>query len=129
MVTTPAEAFRQRAHEALAAARDALRDGHLETAASRAYYACYYAIHAQLETLSESAGSHKQTGILFRKYFIKSEALDTKYSTTLRELSSWRMEADYAPTPHIDRPLATDLVAQAGDFVEALLTVAVGQTK
>lgn len=122
MVATPARrAYIKRAHEAIAAARDGLRQSHLEAAVSRAYYACFYAIHAQLEGLGESAGSHKQTAILFRKYFIKTGLIDSRYSVILRELAEWRTLADYAPDPEINKRGAATLVEKAADFVETLL--------
>ncbi|MBI2346905.1 MAG: HEPN domain-containing protein [Deltaproteobacteria bacterium] len=118
---TPAESYRVRAAEALAAAKNALAHKHKETAVSRAYYACFYAIHSRLEELGETAGSHKQVGILFRKHFIKTKRIDVKLSRMLRELSNWRMEADYAPTPALNQALAANLVASAEEFVTTLL--------
>lgn len=119
----PAASYRARAEEALRSAHDALRDGHRETAISRAYYACYYAIHAQLEALGETAGSHKQTGIVFRALFIKSGRLGKKYSVIYRTLSESRMDADYSPTPNVTHAKAVELVAAAQDFVSALRTI------
>lgn len=119
---TAAESFRTRALEAMESAKDALSNGHLETAVSRSYYACYYAIHSKLEEMGEIAGSHKQTGILFRKFFIKTGLMDQKFSVTLRELSEWRMDVDYAPSPEIDKTLANRLVKKADDFVTNLLS-------
>lgn len=118
---TPSESFRLRALEAVESARDALKDNHIETAVSRSYYACYYAIHSRLEKKGERAGSHKQTGILFRKLFIKTGIVDKRYSTILRELSDWRMDVDYAPVPEVDKETAIKLVDKATDFVKTLL--------
>ncbi len=119
------QAYARRAREAVVAARDALKQGHLEMAVSRAYYACFYAMHAQLEGLGESAGSHKQTAILFRQYFIKTELLDVRFSVILRELAEWRAIADYSPDPKIVKEHASALVAKAADFVKALLALRV----
>lgn len=116
------QAYIRRANEAVVAARDAMRQHHLEMAVSRAYYACFYAMHAQLAGLGESAGSHKQTTILFRKYFIKTGLLDARYSVILRELAEWRAIADYAPDPEILKDSAQELVEKAADFVKALLS-------
>lgn len=119
----PARSYRERAEEALRSAHDALRDGHRETAVSRAYYACYYAIHSRLEARGEMAGSHKQTGIRFRELFIKAGRLDKKYSVIYRELTEWRMDADYSPVPNVTSERAAGLVTSAQEFVSALLTV------
>lgn len=116
------QAYIRRANEAVAAARDAMKQNHLEMAVSRAYYACFYAMHAQLAGLGESAGSHKQTAILFRKYVIKTGLLDARYSVILRELAEWRAIADYAPNPDFIKDSAHAMIEKAADFVEALLS-------
>lgn len=120
MERSPSESYQVRAHEALLSAKDALADGHLETAISRAYYACYYAIHSKLEEKGEVAGSHKQTGILFRKIFIKTGLMDKRYSVFFRELFEWRMDSDYAPFPEATKELADDAIKKAEDFVATI---------
>jgi uncharacterized protein len=112
-----------RAQEALKSAQDALQAGHLETATSRAYYACFFAIHSFLAHKKITVSSHKQTAVEFRRLVIKTGDLDKKYSDILTELSDWRMMADYAPLPEIDLGRATHLVQTAEDFVTALLKI------
>lgn len=119
----PSESFRARAYEAIDSAKDALAGGHLETAVSRSYYACYYAIHSRLEEKGKIAGSHKQTGILFREFFIKNGAMDKKYSTMFRELSEWRMDADYSPMPETSHEKVAMLVQEAEEFVKTILSI------
>ena len=118
---TVSEAFRSRALEALKSAEDAIGQEHKETAVSRAYYACFFAVHSRLETLKLSAASHKQTGILFRKHFIATGLMDKKFSGSWEELQTFRMDADYAPVPDITPEKARDLVSQAEEFVNQLL--------
>lgn len=120
---TTSESYKARALEAIESAKDALANRHLETAVSRSYYACYYAIHSKLEEIKEVAGSHKQTAILFRKHFIKSGKMDQSYSVILRKLSDWRMDADYAPIPDINEERAKELTEKAIDFVQTLLAI------
>lgn len=123
MEMKPSDSYRLRADEAINSAKDALKNEHSETAVSRAYYACFYAIHSRLEEMGDVAGSHKQVGILFRKYFIKTGLLDKKYSVILRELSDWRMDADYSPLPEISSEKAHDLIAKAEDFVKKIIAI------
>lgn len=113
----------ERADEALASAKDALEDGHLETAVSRAYYACFYSVHSQLAKRKQIASSHKQTGIKFRELFIKTGLLDKNFSDILKGLEKWRMDVDYAPCPEITPKKAAELVKKAEEFVTALSRV------
>ena len=114
-------AYRARAIEALKAAQDNLTQSHLETAVSRAYYACFYAVHSRLAALKAVAMSHKRTGILFRKYFIATGEIDKRFNATWSALQEHRMDADYAAVPSLDPERAKKLVSQAREFVEGLL--------
>lgn len=116
-----AKAYEERAIAALKAASDNLSQGHLETAVSRAYYACFYAVHSALQTLGLIATSHKQTGILFRKHFIATGKMDKKFNRTWDTLQKYRMDADYEPVSMIDHNKAESLVDQARDFVNTLI--------
>lgn len=120
---TQAEAFRKRAEEEIQVARHLFQQGHEEACISRAYYACFYAIHVQLAARGIEASSHKQTGIEFRRLFIKTGRLDKRYSDILEELSSSRMDADYDAFPVSDRDLTQALLKRATDFVQTVLSL------
>lgn len=113
--------FKQRALEALRSAKDALKQEHLETAVSRAYYACFYAIHSKLSGMGELPSSHKQTGIRFRELFIKTGKLEKQFSDIFTELSEGRMDADYSPLPEMTTEKVDELIRHAEMFIQALL--------
>lgn len=114
-------AFEKKAREEIQVARDLLKDNHYDAAVSRAYYACFYAIHALLAEQGVEAASHKQTGIEFRRLFIKTGKLDKRYSDILEELSSSRMDADYDAFSVLDQEMTSSLLEQAENFVQTLL--------
>lgn len=114
-------AYRARALEAIKSSEDALAQGHLETAVSRSYYACFYAVHSKLASLDLEATSHKQVGILFRRHFIANGKMAKRYNVIWEGLQKYRMDADYTPVPKIDPEKAQSLVNQAIDFVETLI--------
>lgn len=118
-----AEDYATRAKREIAEAKDHLQRGYLETAASTAYYSCFYAIHSQLARIGLPISSHKQAGIEFRRRFIRDGKLDKKYSRIWTELSKWRSTVDYTALPVIDNAKAKELVSMADDFVSALLNI------
>lgn len=118
-----AKDYETRARREIAEAREHLKREFLETAASTAYYSCFYAIHAQLARLGIPVKSHKQAGIEFRRHFIRTNLLDKKYSQTWTELSKWRSTVDYTALPSIDKAKAKELVEIAEDFVTSLLNI------
>lgn len=115
-----AEDYEKRARKEIEETKDHLKREFLETAVSTAYYSCFYAIHSQLALLGVLARSHKQTGIEFRRHFIRTKKMDKRYSKIWTELSKWRLTADYTATPVINKSKATELVEQACDFIDAL---------
>ena len=118
-----AEDYKTRALREIAEAKEHLHKKFLETAASTAYYSCFYAIHSQLARLGVLAKSQKQAGIEFRRHFVRTNKLDKKYSKIWTELSKWRLTADYIAIPVIDRTKAGALVEMAEDFVFTLLKI------
>lgn len=115
--------YETRARKEMAETKEHLQRGFVETAVSTAYYSCFYAIHSQLARLGVLAKSHKQAGIQFRRYFVRTGKMDKKYSKIWTELPKWRLTADYTAGPVIDRTKAEELLAQACEFVQTLLAV------
>ena len=62
---------------------------------NRLYYACFYAVSALLIHHSLSAKSHSGVKTQFFLHFIKTKAIDFKYSQLYSNLFSWRQESDY----------------------------------
>lgn len=118
-----AQDYETRARREIAETKEHLKRDFLETAASTAYYSCFYAIHSQLAMLGVAAKSHKQAGIEFRRHFIRTGLLDKKYSQIWTELSKWRSAVDYTALPPIDKSKAGNLVSIAEDFVSTLLKI------
>lgn len=121
---TAAEEYKGRAVKAISEAKLHLENGFFETAVSTAYYACFYAVNARLARLGIEASSHKQVGIQFRRFFIRTKRLPAHFSETWQQLFKWRMEVDYAPVPRVDRARATQLLGLAEEFVTQTLAIA-----
>ncbi|MBI4126907.1 MAG: HEPN domain-containing protein [Deltaproteobacteria bacterium] len=115
------EGYRKRAREELEASRLALDGRFYAASISRGYYAVYYAMCALLSEKGIVTKSHRQTGIEFRKNFVKTGTVERKYSDILDKLFTIRMESDYDAIPNIDERLAKKLLQDAHDFVERML--------
>ncbi len=113
--------YRERALQELKQLED-LSDTLLpQTSVSRAYYAVFYAMKAQLALIDVSAGSHKQTLIEFRRNFIKTKRLPTSFSKLLTKLFEMREMADYDVMWNISREEFKEVLAQVKEFVTRAL--------
>lgn len=115
------EGYRKRAYEELEVSKSMLLNHFYAASISRAYYAVYYAITAVLLERGIITKTHKQTGVEFRRHFIKTKQFDKKYSKILDELFNIRMISDYDAIPEIDEETAKHLVQEAYEFVEEIL--------
>ena len=109
-----------RAVASLSAAEKLLAEGFSDFAASRAYYAAFYAASALL--LADGFKYSKHTGVLahFHKGYIKSGRLPAEIGKRISALHDLRHVGDYGGPAHVDRSQAERAVADARDFVSAL---------
>lgn len=92
-----------------------------ETVISRAYYAVYYAIKAQLALLGIISKSHKQTLIEFRKNFVKEHILSSNDSKIIAKLFEWRELADYDVMWQVSADEFKKLLTQVKPLVLSIL--------
>lgn len=114
------ESYWKRAEEDIKAAKELLASKFPLAAVSRAYYAVFYASTAVLLMEGISVHRHKQLGIEFRKHFIKTKKIPSKYSQILEELFQARQAVDYDAIPEITPERVQELIESAHDFVNAL---------
>ena len=92
----------ERAREGLAEARVLLDAGHLHTAVSRLYYACFYAVSALLLTEGRRVSKHSGVRSLYRRLF------------------DHRQEADYADLASFERETVQGWLEEADAFVREI---------
>lgn len=117
------ESYRERALQDLKAAETMLASKFHLAAVSLAYYAVFYAITALLLKEGIVAYKHKQLGIEFRRHFIKTNRLPQKYSELLQQLYKTRQTADYDAIPNVSEEKVEELLSEAKEFVDVLLTL------
>ena len=72
-----------------------IKNGYVETAANRLYYAAYYAVSALLISYKYEASTHNGVIQMFGKVFLRNNIIDKKYGKTFNQLFSLRLTGDY----------------------------------
>lgn len=85
----------KQAHEELDAATTVLAKGHLNSAISSCYYACFHAARAILYHRGSMPTTHKGVVVEFSRLLVKSGTLTKEWANILDELHSERELADY----------------------------------
>ena len=112
-------AYLDKANENIKAGLDLIRDGHYEIAASRAYYAMFYAAEALLTEEGHEFSSHGAVHGAFGKQFTKTGRLDAKFHRYLIDAYRERQAADYDAPAEVGLEEAQTLLDQAKEFLAA----------
>jgi uncharacterized protein len=107
-----------RAEDTLAEALYLLQGGYVETAVSRCYYACFYAVSAPLLTKELSSKTHKGMRILFGQHIVNTGIMTTSMSKLYSEVFAFRQEGDYEDFPDISAETAQELLTHVREFVK-----------
>ncbi len=113
-------AYLQRARQSIEAARQLWMTGFHDFAASRAYYAAFYAATALL--LNEGLEYSKHSSVIssIHQRFVKSGRLSREQGKRLNWLFELRSIADYGGTAHVSKEQAEEAISAAIEFVEAV---------
>ena len=108
----------ERAEQAVNAARKLASDGYYDFAASRAYYAVFYAASALL--IHEGLEFRKHSGVIaaIHQRFIKSGKLEKEYGKNLNWLFELRNIGDYGVTVHVPKSEAEQAINAAMSFLQ-----------
>jgi uncharacterized protein (UPF0332 family) len=110
----------ERADESIRAAQKLAADGFHDFAASRAYYAAFYAASAVL--LSEGVDMSKHSGVIasIHQRFVKTGRLDREQGKALNWLFGLRTVGDYGVTAHVSRQETEQAIRAAESFLAAI---------
>jgi len=111
------QALPRKARDSEAAAHLLLEGGFMQFAASRAYYAMFYAAQALLLAQGQTYRSHAAVIAAFGKAFAKTGLLDSKLHRYLIDAQDYRNLGDYG----IEHPIPAEQVRQILEWVSIFL--------
>lgn len=113
----------QRAETSINAAKDMIEKEYYDIAASRAYYAAFYAASALL--LKEDIDTSKHSGVIasIHRLFVKEGKLDREQGRNLQWLFDLRGVGDYGVSEHVASGEAYKAVKVAEEFLESAVKI------
>jgi uncharacterized protein (UPF0332 family) len=110
----------ERARQSIAAARELVAGGYYDFAASRAYYAAFYAATAAL--LREGLELSKHSGVIasVHQHLVRTGKLEKEQGKELNWLFGLRNVGDYGVTAHVSQEDAGKAVRVAEGFLRVI---------
>lgn len=108
----------RRATDALAVAQRDLRDGFCDAAASRSYYAAFYAASALLLMDDRAYSRHRGVIACVHRDYVRTGRLPSQAGELISALWNRRLLGDYGGTAHVDAEEAAEAVADAVSFLD-----------
>ncbi len=106
-MTEEIQKYLDKAEHALQVAEDLLRGGHAPDAASKIYYAMFYAAQALLKSEGIEVVKHSAVEAAFGFHFAKSGRIGPEFHKMLMSARKIRETADYDIDEEIVEPIAT----------------------
>jgi len=103
----------ERAEQSIQAAKELHGGEYYDFAASRAYYAAFYAATAALLTEDIEANKHSAVIAMFHQRFVKTGKLDKEQGKALNWLFELRGIGDYGITAHVTALEAESAITSA----------------
>ncbi|MEA5447522.1 HEPN domain-containing protein [Leptolyngbya sp. CCNP1308] len=116
-MTEDQEELLLKAQQSLAAAQLLLGNDYTDFAASRAYYAMFYAAEALLEGDGLSFSSHSGVISAFGREFARTKRVPAKFHRYLIEAQNLRNTGDYGQFNAVDQVQASNIVEQSEEFL------------
>lgn len=110
----------ERAEKSIQAAKELAAGGYYDFAASRAYYAAFYAATTILLREGLEFGKHSGVIASIHQRFVKTGILDKQYGKDLNWLFELRSVGDYGVTVHVSQQDAERAIRAAESFVNAI---------
>jgi uncharacterized protein (UPF0332 family) len=109
--------FLEKASRAIRAADTLLREGDVDFAAARAYYAMFYVARALLEEQGLRPRKHGGVHAAFGERFARTNVLDPKFHRWLLDAFDRRTQADYGVEAIVTSEEVTRMIEQAREFL------------
>jgi uncharacterized protein (UPF0332 family) len=110
----------ENAHKTLAEITIHIQNELWNTAISRLYYSCYYAVSALLIKSGIETQTHSAVRRMLSLHFVKTGKLSAEWSKFYTDLFENRQTGDYADFVNFDRQDVEDFYNQAVSFVDII---------
>jgi len=110
----------ERAEQSIQAARQLAAGGYYDFAASRAYYAAFYAATAILMSEGVELSKHSAVIASIHQRFVKTGKLSKEQGKTLNWLFELRSVGDYGGTAHVSCQHVEQAIQAAEEFLLAI---------
>lgn len=120
----------EKARRSIAAAETLLKEGDIDFAVGRGYYAMFYIAEALLKEEGLQFRKHSAVHAAFGEQYVKCRKLDPKFHRWLLDAFDKRIQGDYGIEAILGPEDVTPLVSQAREFLdeaERYLTTASSQ--
>jgi len=111
------EKLLQKASRSIRAAERLLKEGDVDFAASRAYYALFYVAEALLNERDLQFRKHGGVHGAFAEHFIKTKQMDPKFHSWLVDAFDERIQGDYEVESQVDSQDVATMIGQAQEFL------------
>jgi uncharacterized protein (UPF0332 family) len=119
-MTDEVRRYLERADQAIIVAHDLMEQGHIPDAASKVYYAMFYAAKALLTAEGIDVSKHSAVESAIGYYFAKPGRIDAKYHKMLMNARKIREIADYDIDEEIVEPVASLKIEEGREFIGAI---------
>ena len=109
----------EKAGRAIAAGESSLRDGHIEAAVGRAYYAMFHVAQGLLNEHDLRFRKHGGVHSAFGAHLVKTGEFDPRYHRQILAAFNKRIAADYGVEIELTSSEVEEMLAQARDFLDA----------
>ncbi|WP_373518646.1 HEPN domain-containing protein [Pricia sp.] len=110
----------QRAEETLSEVSILIDNELANTAVSRLYYACFYAVSALLIKNGIASKTHSGTRKMFILHFIKTEIIEKELGKFYSDIFNERQTSDYSDFIDFDLKEVQDFIKPASQLVAAI---------
>ncbi len=113
------EKLLKKAFRSIRAAERLLKDGDVDFAASRVYYALFYIAEGLLNEKELQFKKHGGVHSAFAEQFIKTKQMDPKFHSWLVDAFDERIQGDYEVESQVDAKEVAAMLVQAQEFLQA----------
>ncbi|MHC1724534.1 MAG: HEPN domain-containing protein [Syntrophobacteraceae bacterium] len=110
----------EKSTQSIRAAGLLLKEGYFSFAASRAYYAMFYAVEALLMSRGTSFSKHAGVIASFGKQFVKTGAFDSRFHRYLLNAFKLRNVGDYGGVQAVSEENARQVIDEAGELLSEI---------